>query len=291
MIEMRYEIITNPASGRMTIDQKRTTLAKAAEILGAQIHGQDTITAEDLRQCARELATRCDVLVTAGGDGTLSDIINSIDTGQTPIAYLPLGTGNSMRHALKYKGSLADIAMRIREGEIHEYDLVLCDEKRRGFTVSVGIGGTIIRLRDQYLAQGATGFKAYFRAVFRSYFREYKRANAKFTVDDAMFELKNLVSLMVVKQPYYGFGMNVVPRARFDDRQLHILCIDSGLFKSIIVWLTSFTVGNRIGQYRTGRQLTVKLESPLVLQIDGNEAWEADAFTFRVLPNALKIKC
>jgi len=29
----------------------------------------------------------------------------------------------------------------------------------------------------------------------------------------------------------------------------------------------------------------------LILQIDGNNAWDADNFSFTVMPNALKIKC
>jgi len=288
---MRYAIITNPVSGKMTIDQKRAVLAKAAEILNAEIYGLDAITADDFGQCARELATHYDVLVTAGGDGTFSDIINSIDTAQTPISYLPLGTGNAMRYALEYKGSLADIAMRIKDGKIQEYDLINCDEKKCAFMVSIGIEGTLIRLRNQYLAQGATGFKTYLRATFNAYFREYKRANVTITVDDATFNAKNLLSLMVVKQPYYGFGMNVVPEARFDDRKLHILCISSGLFKCAIGAVTAFTIGNRIGEYRTGQKLAVQLERPLILQIDGNNAWDADNFSFTVMPNVLKIKC
>ena len=72
---MRYAIITNPVSGKMTAEQKRAALAQAAEILDTEIHGLDTTTAEEFGQCARELATRCDVLVAAGGDGTFSDII------------------------------------------------------------------------------------------------------------------------------------------------------------------------------------------------------------------------
>jgi len=288
---MRYAIITNPASGKMTVDQKRIVLAKAAEIFDANIYGLDTITADDFGQCARELATYYDVLVTAGGDGTFSDIINSIDTAHTTIAYLPLGTGNAMRYALEYKGSLADIAMRIRDGKIHEYDLINCDEKKRAFMVSIGIEGALIRLRNQYLAQGATGFKTYLRAAFNAYFREYKRTIATITVNDAIFDTENLLSLMVVKQPYYGFGMNVVPEARFDDRKLHILCINSGLFKCTIGVVTAFTIGNRIGKYCTSQKTSVQLERPLILQIDGNYAWKSDVFSFTVMPNALKIKC
>lgn len=290
MNEMRYAIITNPASGNMTADMKRSILAEAAAILDSKIYGLDTDTAEDLCLCAQELITRCDVLVIAGGDGTISDIINTIDTARVPIAYLPLGTGNAMRYALNYKENLADISVRIKEGGIHRYDLINCDGKRRAFMTSVGIEGTIIRLRDQYIAHGATGIKTYIKSTIHAYFKTYKRAAATITVDGTNFEVKNLLSLIVVKQPYYGFGMNVMPEARFDDQLLHIRWVKSGLLKSIVGISTSFTIGNRIGRYCPGQRVTIKLEHPLFNQIDGNEGWCADAFTFTVLPSALKIK-
>jgi len=288
---MRYAIIANPIAGKLTVDQKLSALANAAKILNARIYGLDTATGEEFGQCARELAARFDVLVTAGGDGTISAVINSVDTARVPIGFLPLGTGNAIRYALKYKGNLGDIAARIRDGEIHEFDLIHCDRKKRAFTVSVGIEGTIIRLWDHYRVRGGTGFKTYFRAVLNGYFEEYKRTSARIIIDTSTFEINDLLSLMVVKQPYYGFGMRVVPQARFDDRKLHILCINAGLLKAALGGVSAFVVGNRVGQYCTGRKLTLQLERPLVMQHDGNQGWEADSFSFTVLPRALKLKC
>ncbi len=288
---MRYAIVTNPVSGKMTIDEKRAALAGAAAVLDAEVHGLDTNTPQGLAQCAREIVSRCDIVVIAGGDGTFSDIINSIDTAHVPVAYLPLGSGNGMRYALRYRGGLSEIAMRIREGDIHEYDLIGCDGKRSALMVSMGIEGTILRLREKYLAQGSRGFRTYLRAAICAYFREYKRSLATITFDDKTFRGQDLLSLLVVKQPYYGYRMNVVPGARFDDHKLHILWINSGLLKSIIGVATAFTIGNRVGEYHTAQRLAVKLERSLTLQVDGNRAWESDAFTFTILPKALKIKC
>jgi len=288
---MRYAIIMNPVSGKTTIDEKRDSVAKAAAILDAETHGLDTGTTGEFRQCAQELTGHCDVLVVAGGDGTFHDVINSIDTARTPVAFLPLGSGNAMGHALGYERNLADIAVRIRDGHIHEYDLIDCDAKRRAFMASMGVEGTVIRLRHQYRAQGATGFKVYFRAVLDAYFRKHRRANGRLTADGTVLKIKDLLSLMVVKEPYYGFGMKVVPRARFDDGKLHVLCVNGGLFKAVIGGVTAFTIGNRIGQYLTGRELTAQFSRPLALQIDGDEGWAASTFSFRVLPGALKIKC
>ena len=145
---MHYAIITNPVSGGMTVEQKHSALARAAEILKADIHGLDTASAEEFSNCARDLASRCEVLVVAGGDGTLSDIINSIDTSTNTIAFLPLGTGNAMGHALKYKGDLAEIAVRLRDGKIHQFDLISCNEKRRAISFGVSKGGEYRRHRS-----------------------------------------------------------------------------------------------------------------------------------------------
>jgi len=289
--ETQYAIITNPAAGKMTLDQKRSALAEAAKILDSKIHGLDTLTADDFTQCTRGLASHCDVLVVAGGDGTLSHVINSIDTTRTVIAYLPLGTGNAMRHALKYKGRLADIAMRIRDGKIREYDLISCDGKKRALMASVGIEGRVIRSREKYLAQGEAGFKTYLKALLGTYFKNDKRENATVTTDESTFVVRNMISLMVVKQPYYGYGMKVVPKARLDDRKLHVLCITSGLFMLLIGGVTAFTIGNRVGKYFTGQKVGVRLERPVELQIDGSCARESDLFNFAVLPEALKLQC
>jgi diacylglycerol kinase family enzyme len=196
-----------------------------------------------------------------------------------------------MAYALGLKGTLSNMAMRIKGGKIREYDLIHCDEKRRAFMSSIGLEGSVLRLRDQYLAKGTAGFKVYLRAVLKAYFREYKRLLAEITVDGVTCTVRNLLTLMIFKQPYYGYGIKVVPAARFDDALLHILSINSGLLGSTIGVVTSLTIGNCVGQYRTGREMAVKLERPVMLQLDGNMGWEAEAFNFRVLPKAMRIKC
>jgi diacylglycerol kinase family enzyme len=113
---MQYAIISNPASGNLSLSRRRTLLAEAGRILQAGVHGLDTTSREEFLVCARDLAGKCDVLVVAGGDGSLSDIINTIGIQKSPIAYIPLGSGNAMGHALNLRRSIAEVAMRIKEG-------------------------------------------------------------------------------------------------------------------------------------------------------------------------------
>ena len=287
---MRYTIVANPLSGKMSVDQKSSVLSDAADILDADIVGLDTKSEEELTRCALEKVDHCDVIVVAGGDGTFSQMINAIDASRTVFAYLPLGTGNALRHALYDRGRLVHMAARIMEGSIQSYDLIDCDGKKRAFMASVGFEGTLIRLRDRYLAQGATGFNAYFRAALRAYFKAYRPTFVKVSFDDETFVMKKLLSLMIMKQPYYGFGFKVVPEAKFDDGKLHMLCVKSGMINLIYGAVTSFTIGNRVGKYRIVQSVNLSVDHSMILQLDGNDAWDGDAFQFKVLPKAFKIK-
>jgi diacylglycerol kinase family enzyme len=287
---MRYTIITNPASGNLSVPRRRELLAQAARILQAGVYGLDTTSKQEFLTCARDLAGKCDVLVVAGGDGSLSDIINAIDTKERPIAYIPLGSGNAMRYALHIRGSIAEVAARIRKCQIHDFDLIRCDETRLAFMVSVGLEGVVIQKRDEYKALGTSGFKAYLRAFLVAYCKDFKGVKARIAMNGRSLETDSLLSLMIMKQPYYGYGLKVMPGARLDDGRLHVRVLHTGAISSLVGGVTSLTVGNRVGLYRTGEQVSVVLERPLPMQTDGDVAWEAKEFHFKVLPGALRMK-
>lgn len=287
---MRYSIITNPASGNLRAPKRRELLARAQEVLQADLHGLDTTSKEEFLACARDLAGHCEVLVVAGGDGSLSDIINAIDTRERPIAYIPLGSGNAMGHALSLRGSVADAATRIKEGRIHDFDLIQCDERRSAYMVSIGVEGAVIQRRNEYKARGTSGFKAYLLAFLVAYLKDFKGVKARIAVNGQSFEVRSLLSTMIMKEPYYGYGLKVMPGARLDDGQLHVRLLHKGILSSLAGGITSLTVGNRAGFYQTAEQVSVVLEAPLPMQADGDVAWAAKEFHFRVLPGALRMK-
>jgi diacylglycerol kinase (ATP) len=286
-----YAILTNPTSGPLNPATKRKALARASRVLDAEVHGLDIKTREEFALCAKEVARSTDVLVVAGGDGTVSDVINAVDTTQTPIAFLPLGSGNALAYGLGYPMGIVRAAHRIRVGRIYEYDLIHCDGRKRAILASIGIEGSVLKLRAHYLDHGLRGFPAYGWAFFRSYFIWQRPVHFSLDVDGKRLRMEKALSLIIARHPYFGYGMKLVPGARFDDGTLHILCMAGGLMKVAGAVLTSFTLGNRVGHFLHGRRAAVRLEKPLALQIDGNVAWEADRFTFEVLPKALKLKC
>jgi len=155
---------------------------------------------------------------------------------------------------------------------------------------SLGIDGAAIRIYEQYRSMGYRGIEPHLRAGCKAVFRTYRPTGASIAIDGDIRRVRQLWSLMVVKQPFFGMGLRAVPRARWDDGNLHSLMIASGLPGILAGLITGFTIGNRAGEYRCGKNLTVLLDEPLELQVDGDAGWSSDRFSFAVLPGVLRLK-
>ena len=155
---------------------------------------------------------------------------------------------------------------------------------------SLGIDGTAIRLYEKYRAIGYQGLHAHLRAGGLALLKKYRPSGARFVLDGRRLRVARLLSLMVVKQPYFGMGLKVVPRARWDDARLHAQIISTGIPGAMAGLLTGFSIGNRAGEYHSAKRLAVNLDRPLTLQIDGDLGWTSDRFAFAVLPGILRLR-
>jgi len=286
---MKYAIITNPSSGEMSAKKKREEIEKASRILHAPVYGFETNSREEFVDLAKKISADCDVLVVGGGDGTFSDVINAIDLPSNKIAFLPLGSGNALRNALGLEGTISEISRTILAGRVHNYDLIECSSRRLAFMVSVGIEGVVVRLREKYLDVGIKGLQSYLIPTLDAYMRNYKRVSASVAIDGVKFGVEDLMSIMVVKQPFFGYKMKVVPNARFDDGKLHVMVINSSFAELLFGAVSSFTIGNLIGDYYTGEDVFVETDEELYIQIDGNVGWKAESFEFKIRKGILKV--
>jgi diacylglycerol kinase family enzyme len=288
---MRYGIIVNPAAGEIPVDEKRNIVERCASILGigTLTAGWDAGTPAELCDCASEIGNRVDVLVVAGGDGTLSDIINTI-AAETVLAYLPMGSGNAWRNTLGLPRSLEKVAERIRDGKTRSIDLVLCDDSRKGLLASVGFEGHALSEREKLLQQGVTGFDAYFRATTKSIFGGFKGEDADLTIDGEPHKLPTALSLVVTKTPFYGYGFKVVPGAKLTDGHLHVLLVSGDPSAAISGLVTTLLGSNRVGLYTTCKDLSITTRQGLHLQVDGNLIRKGTDFSFRILPTTLNMK-
>lgn len=287
---LRYGIVANPVSGGTGPDRKRALLREAARILDAEIVGLDTASSGELGEAARQHARRCDVLVAAGGDGTFSDVVNALPLEEVTLAYLPLGTGNALRHALACRGTIPENAAAIRSGRNRRYDLIRCDGPRLGFMASLGLDGAAVRLWERERRMGGRGRAVYARAMLKAVLHAYRPAACRVEADGQALEIPRLLSLMVVKQPYYGFGFRAVPRARWDDGFLHVRALPAGRAGSWSGIAAALADRDGVRGYRTARKVDVHATGRLSLQVDGELGRQGRRFSFSVLPGVLRIR-
>jgi diacylglycerol kinase (ATP) len=99
----RARLIYNPSSGREEMKRKLPEILQRLERGGLETSTHATIGEGDATLAAAEAVERCfDVIIAAGGDGTLYEVINGMaEKKRRPLlGILPLGTTNDFARAL-----------------------------------------------------------------------------------------------------------------------------------------------------------------------------------------------
>lgn len=115
-IPPRVLIIYNPVAGPRRERRFRKVLAQLRRA-GCHITVRETTRSGDAEDFARRAtAIDCDVLVAAGGDGTINEVINGMVERGLPLAIIPLGTANVLAAEIGLSTRPEDIARAIVHG-------------------------------------------------------------------------------------------------------------------------------------------------------------------------------
>ncbi len=116
-------------------------LSRIREALDA--HGHELVCVVKKHPEAFRLLDRsCDLVVAAGGDGTVSAAARALTFTGVPLAILPLGTANNIARSLGLAGPVDQLIARWREGQQRPIDLGVVKGSwgERRFVEAVGTG-------------------------------------------------------------------------------------------------------------------------------------------------------
>jgi diacylglycerol kinase (ATP) len=287
---MKYGIIANPVSGKRSLSDKHKLLNEIAGILkDAAIAGLDTKSPEEFSRAAHELSQKAEILLVAGGDGTFSLVLNSVSK-EVPLGFLPFGSGDVLRHTFNLPRCPKENARLIQKGKEHLIDVISCDGKTKALFASIGIEGSILLERDNYLENNLIGFTAYGLATLKILFDGYIKADLRVLMDKKEVTTSSSLTAVITKLPYYGYGFKVVPQAQCDDGYLHMLILNAGPIATLYALATSLAGGNRMGEYYKAKEININTSTEQLLQRNGDpEKEKRTRFSFKVLPKELKL--
>lgn len=292
----RYRIIRNPTAG--TKGGISTNACSADDLCAlAERHGLGQEIVEPADEDAAGAAVRAaveegvDVVVAAGGDGTVGLVAEGLMGSPTALAILPLGSVMNVARALDIPRDLEAAAALIPGSGILTIDAgeaVAADGRRIRFLEAGSVGMNAAMFREaQRFDDG--DWVSILRTIWVAL--RYRPARMRLELDEGVVRTRALMVTVSIG-PYTGAGMTVAPDARLDDGRF-----DIRVFRGFSKWellrhLASIAFGRRryTPHVSTYRSAVVRISSahPLPARADGIDLGTTPV-AFRTLAGALRV--
>lgn len=163
-------LIVNPVAGNSDVQAIRQGVEDLCQAHGWHCEVYETREDEDLAGVVRAACEQgVELVVAAGGDGTVWWASNGLIGSQVPLAILPVGTGNGLARALNIPLQFEKaIDLLAGDYEILEIDALRVAEKCYVLNVSAGISARTMQETTAEIKQQA-GVLAYISTVLRDF--------------------------------------------------------------------------------------------------------------------------
>lgn len=283
-------IVANPYSGAR---ENRTVVAKLeAALRGRGLEPRVMWELGELEASANEpgFGESCRAIIAAGGDGTMSAVINQ-HIG-SPVAVLPLGTENLFAMNFGFTDDITALAERVAAGRTTTIDLGRRGDQYFSVVLSAGFDGDVAHR----LARWRKREKDLKRVKRHTYLRPIAVSALKYNypmmelIADGVTHRGPLV--MIFNQPQYGFGFKLAPHADPADGKLDYLVFHRpGRVRLGLYWLSLMRqkhLERSDVTHGTAKKLELRSEQPVPMEMDG-EPCGLTPCTVETIPAALRV--
>ncbi|MEH0982456.1 diacylglycerol/lipid kinase family protein [Micromonospora sp. CPCC 205556] len=281
-----FAVILGPAARRGL--SRLMPVAHHLRAAGARIRVEYTQTAEQARRCAAEAARAGEVVVAAGGDGTIRLLAGAVVDAGGLLGVIPAGRGNDLARQLKLPHSPTEVADLLLHGRPRHLDVLRVAEHTIIGSVYAGIDAAANELANRSrlpasLVYPTTGLRALLR---------WPRTRYTITLDGRT-EQVHAYTVVVANCGYYGGGLHIAPMARPDDGALEVVVIRhaSRLLFPVALWRMRTGSHLRLPQvtFQRGSSVTVRADRPVAVYGDGDPVGREAEVHVEVRPGALRI--
>ncbi|NIA71197.1 diacylglycerol kinase family lipid kinase [Pelagibius litoralis] len=293
----RLLVIYNPTAGGSRRRRFEAVLADLTD-LGCPMDVRPTTGPGDAGHFAAEAdAAEHDLIVAAGGDGTINEVVNGLvdltePRVRPPLAILPLGTANVLAAELGLQTVPRQIAEVIAGGAVRSVCLGQArgaDGQVRIFSLMAGAGfdARVVDAVDLRLKR-ILGKGAYVVESLRQMCRR-QPPPLRVTIDGRAYEA---ASVVVSNGRFYAGRFLLAPEARLDEPCLHACLFRYGDPFNTLRYAVALQRGNlpvsRGFKIVTGQDIRIEGEAGAPLQADGDIVTHIPV-SIRSLPDALQM--
>ena len=235
----------------------------------------------------------CELIIAAGGDGTLNEVVNGIgeNSGTARVGLIPLGTGNDFARSIGIPADVDAAIDLIRTEQTRAVDLVRVTSDEVRYFVNVSAGGFSGLVNEKLTPEmkKTWGPLAYLRSAAAALpeLRAY-RTTLAFDDDDSLME--ELYNVVVANGRYVAGGTLIAPDAVIDDGLLDIVLIPKRPAAELALVVAQMALGTHLSSktivYRRAAKLTVNSKPGMWFNVDGELVGNEPA-RFEIVPRAL----
>ncbi len=292
--EKRLVIISvNPRAGARSGVPVVEHLATDLREFGYQVEILSDLDELSSRTSEEHLAGRLRVVVSAGGDGTISTIVNRTAPG-VPLTVLPLGTENLLAKYTGLSTGVHSVRDAIHLGVSIQLDAGLTGDRIFLLMASCGFDADVVK-RLHEGRQGHVHHLDYAKPIFDS-IRNYEYPELRLFCEggtsDTLSEPITARWAFIVNLPRYAFGLNTAPDAIGTDGLVDVCTFSGGSLWNGLRYLGGVMFGTHqnLADCVTCQASKIRIESdtPVPFQLDGDPGGVLP-MTMSVLPGRLTL--
>ncbi len=241
------------------------------------------------------LDAEVDLVLVAGGDGTVRVVCGALANSSATVAIVPSGTGNllagNMKIPLDTERAL-DVALR---GKTKHIDILRVTDPGREVqhaAVMCGVGADAAVLNDtNEELKNQIGVAAYVIAGLNHV--KARPFHATVTMDDDEPLVRDASLVMVGNVSDLQAGLTLMPDASSSDGVLDVLIASPKNQVELTQMVSAVLAQSKepsTMDRRTGKRVHIQLQEEELYELDGDVIGKTTELTFEVLPSALQLK-
>jgi diacylglycerol kinase (ATP) len=289
---MKTCVIVNPNAGGVgEIEAFRERLGKLR-----QTELRFTRKAGDAKRIARRaLAEGIELIVAAGGDGTLNEVVNGVaaDFGRARLGLLPLGTGNDFARSIDVPADLDAALAILQAGRLRTVDVARATFGRRSrWFINVSAGGFSGAVSEKASeVKDRWGPLSYLRAAVGA-LPQLQGHGARITLDGGERLEVEAYNVVVSNGRFVAGGIPVAPQSQLDDGRLDVMIAPSATIPQLALLVPQVLLGKHTESdlllFRKAAWIEIESDPPMSFNLDGELIGDGPV-RFEVKPRALAV--